>query len=93
MKPIKLPIRSPNANTKCERVIQTILRECLDHLIVFGKRHLDFLISEFVNYYNKLRAHCGRDYLPPACAEPPPENNDAEPDTIVCLSAGNTSAG
>ena len=39
--------------------------ECLDKFIVFGKRHLDYLISEFVSYYNTRRAHMERDSLPP----------------------------
>ena len=64
-------------------MIQTIRRECLDHFIVFGTRHLDFLISEFCDYYNNSRAHCARDYLPPNRTEPPAENNAADTKTIV----------
>jgi len=33
--------------------------------IVFGKRHLDHLVSEFVHYYNTRRSHMERDSLPP----------------------------
>ena len=33
--------------------------------IVFGKRHLDYLISEFTNYYNTARSQMVRDYLSP----------------------------
>ena len=52
-------------NGRCERFVGTIRWECLDKFIVFGKRHLDYLISEFVTYYNTRRAHMERDYLPP----------------------------
>ena len=52
-------------NGKCERLIETIKLECLQKFIVFGKRHLDHLIMEFVTYYNTRRSHMERDHLPP----------------------------
>ena len=39
--------------------------ECLNKFIVFGKRHLDYLLAEFTNYYNEHRSHSQRDNLPP----------------------------
>ena len=60
-----LPKASPNLNGRCERFIGTICWECLDKFIVFGKQHLDYLVSEFTTYYNTRRAHMERDYLPP----------------------------
>ena len=33
--------------------------------IVFGKRHLDYMVSEFTSYYNTRRSHMERDHLPP----------------------------
>ena len=65
MKTNPLPKASPNLNGRCERFVGTIRWECLDKFIIFGKRHLDFLISELVTYYNTRRAHMERDYLPP----------------------------
>ncbi len=59
------PKGSPNLNGRCERVIETIKLECLAKFIVFGKRHMDYLISEFVTFYNHHRAHMERDNLPP----------------------------
>ncbi|EDL57123.1 hypothetical protein [Gimesia maris] len=50
----------------------------------FGKVHLDYLVSEFVDYYNKHRAHSSREYLPPCCAEPPPEFETIRLDEIHC---------
>ena len=60
-----LPVASPNLNGRCERFIQTIKYECLFKFILFGKRHLDHVVAEFVDYYNKKRAHMERDPLPP----------------------------
>ena len=65
MKTNPLPKASPNLNGRCERFVGTIRWECLDKSIVFGRRHLDYLISDFVNYYNHHRAHMERDNLPP----------------------------
>ena len=60
-----LPKGSPNLNGRCERFIETIKLECLTKFIVFGKRHMDYLVSEFVTYYNTRRSHMERDHLPP----------------------------
>jgi putative transposase len=67
-----LPKASPNLNGRCERFVGTIRWECLDKFIIFGKRHLDHLCSEFTRYYNEKRAHMERDHLPPL-ATPPEE--------------------
>ena len=65
VKPNALPKASPNLNGRCERVILTIKSEALSKFIVFGKRHLDYIVSEFTDYYNTRRAHMERDHLPP----------------------------
>ena len=65
-----LPKASPNLNGRCERFIGTIKLECLRKFIIFGKRHLDYLVSEFSGYYNTRRAHMDRDHLPPLRKEP-----------------------
>ncbi len=65
-----LPKASPNLNGRCERIIQTIKLECLAKFIVFGKRHLDHLVGDFVDYYNHTRSHMERDWLPPIREEP-----------------------
>lgn len=65
-----LPKASPNLNGRCERFIETVKLECLQKFIVFGKRHLDHLVREFVDYYNHHRSHMERDHLPPVREEP-----------------------
>lgn len=49
--------RSPNTCAFVERFIQTLGQECLDHFIVLGERHSDFLVSEFVDHYHLERPH------------------------------------
>jgi len=51
------PVRAPNANAIAERVIGTLRRECLDHLIVLTERHLLRLLQQYVVHYNAMRPH------------------------------------
>jgi hypothetical protein len=44
-------------NAVAERVIGTLRRECLDHLIVLDEQHLSSVLREFVAYYNQKRPH------------------------------------
>lgn len=60
-----LPVASPNLNGRVERFIQSIKRECLFQFIIFGQRHLDHIVREWVQYYNRVRSHTGRGHLPP----------------------------
>ena len=48
---------SPWQNVYAERLIGTIRRECIDHMIVFGEAHLRRMLSEFAIYYNESRIH------------------------------------
>jgi len=49
--------RSPWQNPYVERVIGSIRRECLDHVIVFNKRHLRRVLRTYVAYYHRSRTH------------------------------------
>jgi len=49
--------RSPWQNAYAERVIGSIRRECLDHIVVIGERHLRGILSSYVDYYNETRTH------------------------------------
>ena len=49
--------RSPWQNGYCERLIGSIRRDCLDHVVVFGERHLRHLLRCYATYYNETRTH------------------------------------
>ncbi len=58
--PAASPAGSPRSlwqNGYAERLIGSIRRECLDHVFVFGERHLRHLLLFYMNYYNKIRTH------------------------------------
>ena len=50
-------LRSPSQPAYVERVIGTIRRECLDHMIGFSERCLYQHLKNFINYYHRSRTH------------------------------------
>jgi transposase InsO family protein len=55
--PVRTAYRSPWQNPIAERWVGTCRRELLDHVIVFGERHLRRLLADYVAYYNAERVH------------------------------------
>ena len=49
--------RSPWQNGYAERLIGSIRRECVDHIIVLGERHLRHVLLSYMQYYNEVRTH------------------------------------
>jgi transposase InsO family protein len=49
--------RSPWQNGHVERLIGSIRRECLDHVLVLGEAHLRRILAAYADYYNQLRTH------------------------------------
>jgi putative transposase len=62
---IKTPVRAPRANAVAERWVGTVRRECLDHVLVFGRRHLQHVIATYAEHYNRERPHRGLDLQAP----------------------------
>jgi putative transposase len=61
--------RSPWQNAYAERVIGSIRRECLDHVMVFSEGHLRRLLASYFRYYHRWRTHLS---LAMDCPEPRP---------------------
>jgi putative transposase len=64
---LKTPVRAPQANAFCERLIGTIRRECLDFLIPLNERHVRRVLAEWVSHYNRGRPRAS---LGPGIPEP-----------------------
>jgi putative transposase len=63
---IKCPVRAPRANAFAERWVGTARRECTDHLLVLGRRHLEVVLRRYVAHYNCERPHRGLQLLAPS---------------------------
>lgn len=53
--------RSPWQNGHVERLVGSIRRECLDHIVILGEDHLRRVLEAYAAYYNELRAHLSLD--------------------------------
>jgi putative transposase len=62
---IRTPIQAPNANAIAERWVGTVRRECLDHLLLTGRRHLLRVLHSYVRHYNRHRPHRSLDLSAP----------------------------
>jgi transposase InsO family protein len=51
--------RSPWQNGYCERVVGTLKRECLDHMILLDERHARRVLKRYLEYYHRSRTHLG----------------------------------
>jgi len=69
---IRTPVRAPNANAFAERWVGTVRRECLDHLLIVGPRHLARVLDAYVVHYNAHRPHRSLGLLPPEPRSRPP---------------------
>ena len=83
---LKTPVRVPQANAHCERLIGTIRRECLDWMIPFHETHLRRILHEWVRHYNRGRPHSS---LGPGI----PERPTARANVIEEAALGSQSAG
>jgi putative transposase len=68
LKVLKTPVRSPQANALCERLLGTLRRECLDFVIPLTEHHLRRLLHEWATHYNTGRPHKS---LGPGIPQPP----------------------
>jgi transposase InsO family protein len=56
---IRTPVRAPRANAIVERFLGSVRRECLDHILILGERHLHQVLCDYTRYFNPARPHQG----------------------------------
>src|SRR5262249_35204803 len=62
---IRTPLQAPNANAYAERWVRTVRNDCLDRLLILGRRQLEHVLRVYVQHYNAHRPHRSLDLRPP----------------------------
>jgi putative transposase len=62
---ITTPVQAPNAGAFAERWVRTVRQECLDWTLIWGRRHLERVLDEYVRHYNDQRPHRSLALRPP----------------------------
>ena len=68
---IKAPVRAPKARAHAERWVGSLRRECLDRLLILGRRHLQHVLVAHVRHFNEHRPHRALEQRPPLGDEQP----------------------
>jgi len=67
---LRTPIKAPRANAICERLLGSVRRECLDHVLIVNEAHLRRVLTAYVRFFNRSRPHQGiRQRVPEAAHE------------------------
>ncbi|WP_406516462.1 integrase core domain-containing protein [Streptomyces sp. NBC_00134] len=75
--------QAPRMNAHCERVIGTIRREALDHVLLLNEAHARQVLAEYQDHYNRHRPHRSRDQRPPEAQEQPAVLDGFEPRKLL----------
>jgi putative transposase len=67
---IRTPIQAPNANAHAERLVRTLRADCLDRILILGRRHLEHVLRVYRSHYNGHRPHRALDLFPPNGRDP-----------------------
>ncbi|MER5917741.1 integrase core domain-containing protein [Streptomyces sp. NPDC001982] len=70
--------RAPRMNAHCERVIGTVRREALDHVLLMNEAHARQVLADFERHYNAHRPHRARDQRPPHASGQPATVHDLD---------------
>jgi len=69
IKVIRTPVQAPNANAFAERWVRTVRADCLDRILILGRRHLEHVLRVYRRHYRGRDRPCGRPPAQiPACA-------------------------
>jgi putative transposase len=67
---IRTPVQAPNANAFAERWVRTVRSDCLDRILILGRRHLERILRVYTNHYNGHRPHRALQLAPPNGTNP-----------------------
>ena len=66
-------MRAPNARAHADRWVGSVRRECLDRLLIVGRRQLEGVLRVYVEHHNTHRPHRSLGQRPPLTKPPPAE--------------------
>ena len=75
---ILTPVQAPNANAFAERWIRSVRSECLDWILIPGRRHVEQVLQDYADHYNHHRPHRGLELRPPERASPSASTDRSE---------------
>jgi putative transposase len=76
-------VQAPNANAHVERWIGSVRRECLDRLLILGRRQLEHVLRVYVRHHNSRRPHRALDLQAPDSIDAPIARGDPPTDTAI----------
>jgi putative transposase len=95
IKVIHTPVQAPQANAYAERFVRTVRNECLDWLLILGRRHLEHVLRIYIQHYNRERRTAGsrcrsraRTRSPSPRARPGPARSGSPPAVPAASGAG-----
>ena len=77
IKVIRTPVQAPNANAYAERWVRTVRADCLDRILILGRRHLEHVLRVYRRHYNEHRPH--RALATPPARRPRPDAAETRP--------------
>ena len=75
---IRTPVEAPNANAYAERWVRTVRADCLDRILILGRRHFEHVLRVYRRHYNEHRPHRALQLLPPNGRDPTPRSASTE---------------
>jgi putative transposase len=69
---IRTPVQAPDANAFAERWVRTLRTDCLDRILILGRRHLEHVLRVYRCHYNEHRPHRALHLVPPNGRDPTP---------------------
>jgi putative transposase len=79
---IRTPIQAPNANAFAERWVRTVRNDCLDRILILGRRRLERVLRVYTNHYNEHQPHRALTLAPPDGAIVDHDGNTPDPVAI-----------
>ena len=83
IKVVRTPVQAPNANAHMERWVGSARRECLDRLLIVGRRQLEHVLRVYAQHYNRSRPHRALHLRAPEAHTPSSDRVESKPQELL----------